>query len=697
MKISLIFHIALLSCIPIFVAQAAPVTNWHTFKATTATTLSGQGTSSPVFGSTNVTSSGAFFVGYFDAVSLTNLGDRIIFSYQVSFTDAANIVDAQDNFRFALFDLNGQTPVVAENVATAGVDGATDNWRGYWFGVRHLSGVGSIRERIGAVAAGGDNPFSATGANTANAPSLGTVGGTGVSFLSSMTPAGGPVYVGIMALEKTPSGIAVAGSFGGNGATNLFAANDNATPFPTNYAAVAYLSGGPLSCDQMNFQNVTVAYAVSNALQITSQPTNVSVNAGQPAQFNVSWTGSGIIPSLQWRENGIDISGATNSTYTIAATTSGQNSNTYSVVIQNVFGDSVTSSNATLTVFIDTTPPTVLSASSLVSNSVNVIFSEAVDATTAQDSSSYSLAGNTIAAVLLIGTTNVLVTFDNLITGNYSLTVTNVKDTSANTMAATNVAGIAHGFQESLGIGISDGLGFAFNSQPVVHAGGSDIFGTSDQFQYVYKPVSGDFDLAVRVESLLNTSSSAKAGLMARVNTFTDSRNVMMEVTPTQFILQYRTNAVGGGSVALGSPRPATAFPNCWVRLVRSGAIITGFSSTNNGTWDLIGSYDTSVDADGAYPANILIGLGATSHSAGNVTKAVFSGFGQALVTPTLSISKTGGNVELSWSSSAIGFNLQGTPNLSLPITWTNIPNSSVTNRVILPTSSSASFYRLQK
>ena len=98
-------------------------------------------------------------------MSLTNLGDRITFSYQVTFTDAGGMSSAGDNFRYALFDLNGQTPVTAENTATAGVDGQTDNWRGYWFGNKGGGGAGnngSIRERIAALNSG-DNAFAATG------------------------------------------------------------------------------------------------------------------------------------------------------------------------------------------------------------------------------------------------------------------------------------------------------------------------------------------------------------------------------------------------------------------------------------------------------------------------------------------------------------------------------------------------------
>ena len=238
-------RIAFIACLLSAGLKAEPVTNWHTFKAAPATAVSGQGTSSPVFGRTNLTAREGFLIGYFDALSLTNLGDRITFSFQVSFTDAAGIANAQDNFRFALFDLNGQTPVTAENSATAGVDGQTDDWRGYWFGVRHPTGVGSIRERIAALNSG-DNSFAATGTNATTAPSLGAVGGDGVAFQSSTGPEGGPPYLGLMALERTSSGVALAGYFGGNGATNLFAANDNGAPFPANYAAVGYLNGGVL-------------------------------------------------------------------------------------------------------------------------------------------------------------------------------------------------------------------------------------------------------------------------------------------------------------------------------------------------------------------------------------------------------------------------------------------------------------------
>src|SRR5215211_4553824 len=103
--------------------HGAPIIDWHTFKAAPATTLSGQGTSSPVLGSTTATAATAFLVGYFDALSLTNQGDRITLNFQASFNDAAGIATAGDQFRFGLFDIGTSAKATLDNTASAGVAG----------------------------------------------------------------------------------------------------------------------------------------------------------------------------------------------------------------------------------------------------------------------------------------------------------------------------------------------------------------------------------------------------------------------------------------------------------------------------------------------------------------------------------------------------------------------------------------------
>jgi len=88
---------------------------------------------------------------------------------------------------------------------------------------------------------------------------------------------------------------------------------------------------------------------------IFRQPTNLTVWAGSPASFSVIATGTPF-PGFQWRFNGGDITGATNTSYSIAGAQAGD-AGGYTVVVSNYAG-SVTSSVATLTV-APAAPPTI--------------------------------------------------------------------------------------------------------------------------------------------------------------------------------------------------------------------------------------------------------------------------------------------------------------------------------------------------
>jgi hypothetical protein len=80
---------------------------------------------------------------------------------------------------------------------------------------------------------------------------------------------------------------------------------------------------------------------------ITLQPTNLTVSAGSPASFLITAVGLPD-PTYQWRKNGTNISGATNSTFSLTAAKLADNG-IYSVIVSNSAG-LVTSTNATLTV-----------------------------------------------------------------------------------------------------------------------------------------------------------------------------------------------------------------------------------------------------------------------------------------------------------------------------------------------------------
>ncbi len=86
---------------------------------------------------------------------------------------------------------------------------------------------------------------------------------------------------------------------------------------------------------------------VSDGVTISTQPQSQTVTAGASVTFTVVAGGTAPL-AYQWQKGGTDISGATNSTYTIS-TTQTSDSGAYDVVVSNA-ASSVTSSTATLTV-----------------------------------------------------------------------------------------------------------------------------------------------------------------------------------------------------------------------------------------------------------------------------------------------------------------------------------------------------------
>lgn len=87
------------------------------------------------------------------------------------------------------------------------------------------------------------------------------------------------------------------------------------------------------------------------APRITTQPATQTVPLGSALSFTVAVTGSPT-PSIQWKKNGVNISGATSTTLTISSA-SYTSEGSYSVVATNSAG-SVASSSAALTIIEET-------------------------------------------------------------------------------------------------------------------------------------------------------------------------------------------------------------------------------------------------------------------------------------------------------------------------------------------------------
>src|SRR5947207_13573675 len=65
-----------------------------------------------------------------------------------------------------------------------------------------------------------------------------------------------------------------------------------------------------------------------------------------------------------------------------------------------------------------------------------------------------------------------------------------------------------------------------------INASGADVAGTSDQFHFVYQQVSGDFSVSARVDSVANTNTRAKSGVMFRSPPAASAAEDLATVTP---------------------------------------------------------------------------------------------------------------------------------------------------------------------
>jgi regulation of enolase protein 1 (concanavalin A-like superfamily) len=149
-------------------------------------------------------------------------------------------------------------------------------------------------------------------------------------------------------------------------------------------------------------------------------------------------------------------------------------------------------------------------------------------------------------------------------------------------------------------------------------AGGSDIWGTADQFRFTYTTLTGDGEIVARVSSLTNADVWTKAGVMIRDTLQPGSPYVLMMVSSMRGVdLQWRAAANQNAQQALSDM--TTRAPR-WLRLTRSGNVFRGYHSADGVTWTLYSTQTVPLQA------NALVGLAVTSHNVAVLATGVFDG-----------------------------------------------------------------------
>jgi hypothetical protein len=169
---------------------------------------------------------------------------------------------------------------------------------------------------------------------------------------------------------------------------------------------------------------------------------------------------------------------------------------------------------------------------------------------------------------------------------------------------------------DSVGVGVVAGSASYNQDTFKVKGSGADIYGTADAFQYVYQPIAGDVTIKAKVVSVDALNQWTKAGLMIRDGLEAGTTNASIVITPSNGInFQYRSVASGVTANVGGNVLPIPY----WLKLVRTGNIITGYYSADGNTWTLLSSISIAMSS------TVYVGMVVTSHTDGVIANGNFT------------------------------------------------------------------------
>ena len=463
---------------------------------------------------------------------------------------------------------------------------------------------------------------------------------------------------------------------GGNisGATNSLLTLTNVTTAAsgTFSVVVANLAGSATSSNAV--------LKVFTPPAITVQPVSRTVTVGGKTSFSVRASGTAPL-FYQWRQDGVDIPGATNFTlalYVIPTNRAG----IYTVAVSNFAGLRV-SSNATLTVNV---PPRITvhpQGQSAIVGPTNIIFTSAASGT---EPLKFQWRWN---GHNLVGATNA------------SYTVTNVTSsgTAYYSVVVVNVAGYVVSSNALLKVFIPP----AIIVQPLnrtVTAGGTTSFGVvaSGTAPLFYQWRQDDIEIAgaTNLNYTLTNIQTNRAGIYSVVvSNFAGVRissNATLTVNvPPAFTLQPQTqSAIVGNAVTFTAAASGTEPLKFQWR--KNGANILGATNTSFG---IVSATNSSAGSYSVTVANIA-GTVTSSNAVLTVLPPLVMRVA-ALTPPLLNVAVADGGLILSWDAGADGFSLQASTDL---IEWSPLPPPAlVGGRFVVTNSISgpAKFYRLVK
>ena len=372
---------------------------------------------------------------------------------------------------------------------------------------------------------------------------------------------------------------------------------------------------------------------------IANQFVDVTVIENRPATFSVTLA-TDDPAAFQWQTNQVNYPKATNSVFAIVPSLTADGT-LVRCVLTNVIGTNITA-EVTLHVIPDTAKPVAVRAMNVGPDRVRVFFDEPVVPPGGDADANFSISGGIAVTSAVAGAdpSSLDLSLASPLTYDqtYTVTLSGVLDLA--TTPNTILPGSKIDFWALQFVPTDIGKPGAAGSSVRVPGGfnvtgaGSDIGGTSDQFQFSWEPRTGDFDVQGRVAKATITDSFLHAGLMARETLAASAPFAAAFASSAQLGCFFEVRKTAGAA-ATSSSSPSGVpvnYPDTWLRLRRAGNVFSGYASLNGRTWVLLGNNTFSSISN-----TVLVGLAVASESSTVASQVEFRDFGPTLHDSTVS------------------------------------------------------------
>jgi len=164
--------------------------------------------------------------------------------------------------------------------------------------------------------------------------------------------------------------------------------------------------------------------------------------------------------------------------------------------------------------------------------------------------------------------------------------------------------------------GVAGSASYA-NNVFTVNGAGTQIYGTTDGFHYVYQPLSGDGAIIARLVSVQGGSGYVTAGVMIRETLNAGSTNAKTADWAAYRAIYFDVRTTTGGSTfELGSVGVTLPY---WMKVSRSGSAFSSYTSLDGVNWTQLGTSQTITMGQ-----NVYVGLAVNSGTSTALATATF-------------------------------------------------------------------------